>query len=73
MIKSLIRYGNQRVLVIDKALLEAAGLDEKTALFQITVNPNGGMLIQSVDNLHQEAFREVVQENDILMKRLSKQ
>jgi hypothetical protein len=56
--------------------LQAAGLDEDTALFQITVDPNGGILIQSVkaanDNLHQEAFRQVLKENDALMKRLSK-
>jgi antitoxin component of MazEF toxin-antitoxin module len=76
MIKSLIRHGNSRALVIDKALLRAAGLDEDTALFQITVDPTGGILIQSVkavnENLHQEAFRQVLKENDALMKRLSK-
>ena len=76
MIKSLIRHGNSRALVIDKALLQAAGLDEDKALFQITVDPNGGILIQSVkavnDQLHQEAFRQVLKENDALMKRLSK-
>lgn len=76
MIKSLIHHGNSRALVIDKALLQAAGLDEDKALFQITVDPNGGMIIQSVkavnDNLHEEAFRQVLKENDALMKRLSK-
>ena len=76
MIKKLIRHGNSKALVIDKALLQAAGLDEDTALFQITINPNGGILIQSVeavnDNLHKEAFRQVLKENDALMKRLSK-
>jgi len=76
MIKSLIHHGNSRALVIDKALLQAAGLDEDKALFQITIDPNGGILIQSVkavnDNLHQEAFRQVLKENDALMKRLSK-
>lgn len=76
MIKSLIHHGNSRALVIDKAILQAAGLDEDKALFQITIDPNGGILIQSVkainDNLHQEAFRQVLKENDALMKRLSK-
>lgn len=76
MIKSLIHHGNSRALVIDKALLQAAGLDEDKALFQITVDPNGGILIQSVkavnENLHQESFRQVLRENDALMKRLSK-
>lgn len=75
MIKSLIRHGNSRALVIDKAVLQAAGLDE-SALFQITVDPNGGIIIQSLkaidENLHQESFRQVLKENDSLMKRLSK-
>ena len=74
-IKSLIHHGNSRALVIDKALLQAAGLDEN-ALFQITVDPNGGILIQSVkaanSDLHKAVFREVLKENDALMKRLSK-
>ncbi|MGD0665822.1 MAG: hypothetical protein ABSA17_08895 [Rhabdochlamydiaceae bacterium] len=76
MIKSLIHHGNSRALVIDKAILQAAGLDEDKALFQITVDPNGGILIQSVkatdENLHKETFRQVLKENDALMKRLSK-
>ena len=76
MIKSLIHHGNSRALVIDKSLLIAAGLDEDKALFQITLDPNGGILIQSVkavnDNLHKEAFRQLLKENDALMKRLSK-
>ncbi|MEK7339676.1 MAG: hypothetical protein WBD50_08645 [Candidatus Rhabdochlamydia sp.] len=76
MIKKLIRHGNSKALVIDKALLQAAGLDEDTALFQITIDPNGGLVIQSVktdnDSLHKKAFREVLKENDALMKRLAK-
>ena len=76
MIKSLIQHGNSRALVIDKAILQAAGLDENNALFQITIDPNGGILIQSVkspnESLHKKAFREVLKENNSLMKRLSK-
>ncbi len=76
MIKKLIRHGNSKALVIDKALLQAAGLDEDTALFQIIIDPNGGLVIQSVktdnDSLHKKAFREVLNENDALMKRLAK-
>lgn len=76
MIKSLIRHGNSRALVIDKALLQAAGLEEDTALFQITVDLNRGIPIQSIkavnDNLHQEIFRQVLKENDSLVGRLSK-
>jgi antitoxin component of MazEF toxin-antitoxin module len=76
MIKPLIHHGNSRALVIDKAFLQAAGLDEDTALFQITIDPNGGIIIQSVQatnvDLHKEAFRQILKENDALMKRLSK-
>lgn len=76
MIKSLIHHGNSRALVIDKALLQAAGLDEDKALFQITIDPNGGILIQSVksinEKLHKESFRQILKENDALLKRLSK-
>jgi len=76
LIKSLIHHGNSRALVIDKALLQAAGLDEDKALFQITIDPNGGILIQSVksvnEKLHKEAFRQILKENDTLLKRLSK-
>lgn len=76
MIKKLIRHGNSKALVIDKALLQAAGLDEDTALFQITIDPSGGLVIQSVktdnNSLHKKAFREVLEENDVLMKRLAK-
>ncbi len=76
MIKSLIKHGNSKALVIDKALLHAAGLDEEKALFQVTVDPDGGLLIQSVkavnEELHEKAVREVLKENDALLKRLSK-
>lgn len=46
MIKHLVTHGNSKALVIDKTLLQAAGLNENTA-FQITVHPNG-LTIQSV-------------------------
>ncbi|MGL5627347.1 MAG: AbrB/MazE/SpoVT family DNA-binding domain-containing protein [Candidatus Rhabdochlamydia sp.] len=72
MLKKLTRHGNSKALVIHKALLLAAGLDEDTALFQITINPNGGMTIQSIktnnDSLHKKAFKKVLKEIDVLMK-----
>ena len=37
MLKRLIRHGNSRAIVVDKAILEAAGIPED-ALFQISVN-----------------------------------
>jgi antitoxin component of MazEF toxin-antitoxin module len=76
MIKSLIQHGNSRAIIIDKSILQAAGLDEDKALFQITINPNGGIIIQSVkavnEDLHKKALREILKENDALMKRLFK-
>ena len=74
MMKKLIKHGNSRALVVDKALLEAAGLSED-ALFQITINPSGGLVIQSLENnrteLFQEKFEELNQKYKNLMKRLA--
>ncbi len=76
MIKSLIRHGKNRALVIDRSILQAAGLDEDKALFQISIDPNGGLIIRSVKTVnedhHKNAFTEVLKENDTLMKKLSK-
>ena len=73
-IKQLTQSGNSKAIVIDKALLQAAGLDEN-ALFQVVINPNGGMLIQSVqttnENLVKSAFRKVMKKNHNLLKRLA--
>ena len=57
MIKRLIKHGNSRAIVVDKALLEAAGISEN-AIFQISVNPSGGLVIQSVDNTNIEVLRD---------------
>ncbi len=68
MMKKLIKHGNSRAIVVDKALLEAAGISEN-AMFQITVNPSGGLVIQSVE----EGRTEVFQKNfDTLNKRYKK-
>jgi antitoxin component of MazEF toxin-antitoxin module len=57
MIKRLIKHGNSRAIVVDKSLLEAAGISED-AIFQISVNPSGGLVIQSVADSKTDAFRE---------------
>ena len=57
MLKRLIKHGNSRAIVVDKAILEAAGIPEN-ALFQISVNPSGGLVIQSIDNTKTDVFRE---------------
>lgn len=57
MMKRLTKHGNSRAIVVDKALLEAAGISED-ALFQISVNPSGGLVIQSIEDNATEAFRE---------------
>lgn len=73
-IKQLKQSGNSKAIVIDKTILQAAGLDEN-ALFQIVINPNGGLLIQSVqttnENLVKSAFRKVMKKNQNLLKRLA--
>lgn len=57
MLKRLIKHGNSRAIVVDKTILEAAGITEDT-LFQISVNPSGGLVIQSVVDTKQDKFRE---------------
>lgn len=57
MIKRLIKHGNSRAIVVDKSLLEAAGISED-AIFQISVNPSGGLVIQSVEDNKTDVFRE---------------
>ncbi|MBI5273652.1 MAG: hypothetical protein HY860_01195 [Chlamydiales bacterium] len=74
MIKSLTQVGNSKALVIDKSILQAAGLDEDT-MFQITIDPNGGIIIQSVqpmnDDLHKKNVEKVIKKRAKLLKRLS--
>ena len=57
MIKRLIKHGNSRAIVIDRVLLEAAGISE-SSLFQISVNPSGGLVIQSVEDNKTDVLRE---------------
>ncbi len=74
MIKQLTKQGNSQGINIDKALLAAAGLDD-SALFNVTVNPSGGLTIQSVESTHTEimdaAFRKIFKEKRKLFKSLA--
>lgn len=74
MIKSLTQVGNSRALVIEKSILQAAGLTED-AVFQITIDPNGGILIQSVDSLnkdlHKKNVQKVIKKRSKMIKRLT--
>lgn len=74
LVKHLIQHGNSKALVIDKSLLQAAGLDEN-ALFQIVVDPNVGIIIQSVKPMNDDIFKKsaskVLKKHDKLFKRLA--
>ena len=61
MLKRLIKHGNSRAIVVDKVILEAAGISED-AMFQISVNPSGGLVIQSVSDTNIDEFREKFKE-----------
>ncbi len=69
MLKRLVKHGNSRAIVIDKAVLEAAGIPED-AVFQISVHPSGGLVIQSVIDTNLEEFREKFKELNTQHKNL---
>jgi antitoxin component of MazEF toxin-antitoxin module len=73
MIKHLVQHGNSKAIIIDKSILQAAGLDDN-ALFQIVVDSNSGITIQSVKPINskfEEAKNHVFKEYAELFKRLS--
>lgn len=74
MLKRLVKHGNSRAIVIDKAILEAAGISAD-ALFQVSVNPSGGLVIQSVGDARldefREKFKELNKEHKKLMRNLA--
>ncbi len=74
MVMKLKKYKNRWALVIDKSVLDAAGVSED-ATFQITVNPSGGLVIQSVDNgnfdVFQENFNKLNKQHKKLMQNLA--
>ena len=73
LIKHLVQHGNSKAIVIDKTILQAAGLDD-TTIFQIVVDSNSGITIQSVkpvNNKFEEAKKYVFSEYADLFKRLS--
>ena len=69
MLKKLIKHGNSRAIVLDKAILEAAGIAED-AFFQISVNPSGGLVIQSVLDTKIDEFRKNFKELNKQHKKL---
>ncbi len=63
-VKHLVKHGNSKAIVIDKSILQAAGLDEN-CLFQIVVDSNSGVTIQSVKPVNskfEEAKKHVFSE-----------
>ncbi len=74
MMKRLTKHGNSRAIVVDKALLEAAGISE-SALFQISINPSGGLVIQSVEDnktgIFLENFEKLNKKHKKLMQNLA--
>jgi hypothetical protein len=65
----LSKHGRKRALILDKSTLQAAGLDDN-ALFKVTINPNGGLTIQSVDPIMAN-FEAMNKKYKNLMQRLA--
>lgn len=74
MLKRLTKHGNSRAIVIDKAILEVAGISED-AVFQVSVIPSGGLVIQSVMdtniNVFRKKFKELNKQHKKLMQNLA--
>lgn len=74
-VKHLIQHGNSLAIVIDKSILREAGCDENT-FFQIVVDPNIGITIQSIKPIKEKVFKDslakVISKHDKMFKRLSK-
>lgn len=72
-VKHLVQHGNSKAIVIDKSILHSAGLDEN-CLFQIVVDSNSGVTIQSVKPVNskfEESKKHVFKEYGVLFKKLS--
>ncbi len=73
-VKHLVQHGNSKAIIIDKTILQAAGLDEENCLFQIVVDSNTGVTIQSVKPVNSkfdEAKNYVFNQYKELFKKLS--
>lgn len=74
LVKKLVRHGNSQAIALDKQTLNAAGLDEN-AMFQIIIEPNGGLLIRSVTSSSNEvvmkSFDKMFNKNLGVLKRLA--
>lgn len=76
MLKRLVRHGNSHALIINKTLLKEAGISDNT-IFLITINPEGGLLIQTVKNVEAEnviidLFREKSNGMNVNQKKILK-
>lgn len=72
-IKNLVQHDDSKAIIIDKAILQAADLDENCS-FKIVVDSNTGATIQSVkpaNNKFEEAKKYVFKKYRKLFKRLS--
>ncbi len=72
-VKHLVQHGNSKAIIIEKSVLQAAGLDEN-CLFQIVVDPNTGITIQSVKPVNskfEEAKKQTFKEYASLFERLA--
>ena len=73
MLKKLTKLGNSKALVIDKSILQAAGLSEDT-MFLINIDPNGGIIIQSVqpvdEKSHKKNVKKIIRKRSKMLKRL---
>lgn len=74
MILRPIKHGRKRAIVLSEELMESAGLN-KTGPIQLIINPEGGLLIQAVEDTKEgaelKAFKKVKRKYSRLFSRLA--
>jgi hypothetical protein len=74
LVKKLVQHGNSQAIPLDKQTLLAASLD-KDSLFQVSILPNGGLIITSVqptnDEIVKKSFSKILKKNLTLFKGLA--
>ncbi|HEX2582644.1 MAG TPA: hypothetical protein VHL30_00820 [Chlamydiales bacterium] len=75
MILRPVKHGKKCAIILSDQILEAAGLS-KSGKIQLTLNPSGGLLLQSAEDSEDidtlDAYKKVKRKHSRLFRRLAK-